>query len=108
MPRRLALVLPLVASLLLTLVADAGARRLHPQPTIHKASTAEPTIRNVTPLKRDVGEKLTVLGKNFRKGKSKTRVFFLRDGGGVTSALPDYATHTRLIVTVPQSVTPLL
>jgi hypothetical protein len=108
MTRRLAIVLTLVASLLLTLVADAGARRLHPQPTIHKASTSPPTIRKVTPLKLDVGEKLTVLGKNFRKGKNKTRVFFLRDGGGVTSTMPDYATKTRLVVTVPKTVTPLL
>jgi hypothetical protein len=108
MTKRVAIVLTLVASLTLTLVADAGARRLHHQPRIHKASSPAPTIRKVTPLKLDVGEKLTIVGKNFRKGKSKTRVFFLRLGGGLTSALPDYATKTRLVVTVPESVTPLL
>jgi hypothetical protein len=108
MTRRVAIVLTLVASLVLTLVADAGARRLHSQPPIHKASSAEPTISKVAPMKADVGEKLTIVGKNFRKGKSKTRVFFLRQGGGVTSTTPDYATRTRLVVTIPESVTPLL
>jgi hypothetical protein len=109
MTRRVAIVLTLVVSLCLTLVADAGARhRLHPQPKIYAASTAAPSIRKVSPLKLDVGEKLTIYGKNFRKGKTKTRVFFLRQGGGVTSALPDYATTKRLVVTVPKSVTPLL
>jgi hypothetical protein len=108
MTRRVAIVLTLVASLALALVADAGARRLHPQPLIHKASTSPaPTIRKITPLKANVGEKLTILGKNF-KGKSKTRVFFLRQGGGVTSAKPDYGTKTRLVVTIPDTITPLL
>ena len=107
MTRRVAIVLTLVASLALALVADASARRLHPQP-LHKASTSPaPKISKVTPLKANVGQKLTVLGKYFRKGK-KTRVFFLRQGGGVTSATPDYATKTRLVVTIPDTITPLL
>jgi hypothetical protein len=108
MSRRVAIVLTLVASLVLTLVADAGARRLHPQPQIHKASSRAPVIRKVSPLKANVGEKLTILGKNFRKGKSKTRIFFLRQGGGVTSTTPDYATKSRLVVTIPETLTPLL
>ncbi|HKP91835.1 MAG TPA: hypothetical protein VJT75_17845 [Thermoleophilaceae bacterium] len=107
MTKRVAIVLTLVASLVLALAADAAARRLHPQPRIHKASTSPaPSIRKVTPLKANVGEKLTILGKNF-KGK-KTRVFFLRQGGGVTSTKPEYATKTRLVVTIPETVTPLL
>jgi hypothetical protein len=54
-----------------------------------------------------VGEKLTILGKHFR-GKSKTRIFFLRQGGGVTSAKPEYGTKSRLVVTIPDTLTPLL
>ncbi|MFL5781844.1 MAG: Ig-like domain-containing protein [Thermoleophilaceae bacterium] len=107
MTRRLAIVLTLVASLLLTLVADAGARRLHPQPTIHKASTAEPTVSKVTPLKAKVGDKLTITGKNFR-GASKTKVFFMRKGGGITTAKPSSGSKTKLVVKIPASVTPLL
>jgi IPT/TIG domain len=107
MPRRFAIVLTLVASLALSLVADAVASRLHPQPRIHQASTPEPVIGKVTPLKAKVGEKLTIVGKNFRS-RSKTRVFFLRVGGGVTSVKPDSASKKRLVVTVPETVTALL
>lgn len=107
MPRRFAIVLTLVASLALSLVADAGARRLHPQPRIHTASTPEPVIGKVTPLKAKVGEKLTIVGKNF-SSRSKTRVFFLRVGGGVTSVKPDSASKKRLVVTIPETVTSLL
>jgi hypothetical protein len=110
MARRIVICLTLVASLVLGLTVDAGARRLHPQPTkVHKASKKPaPKIKSVTPLKATVGEKLTILGKHFKPGKNKTRIFFLRKGGGVTTATPDYATKTRLVVTIPETVTPLL
>jgi IPT/TIG domain-containing protein len=113
MTRRVVIALTLAVSMLVGLTADASARfgvhRLHAQPRLHKASTTPaPTITSVTPLKANVGQKLTILGKNFRLGKNKTRVFFLRQGGGVASASAEFVTKTRLVVTIPTTVTTLL
>jgi len=111
MLRRVVIAVPLAASLVFGLTADAGARvrRLHAQPRIHKASTSTvPTITSVSPLKTNVGQKLTILGKHFRAGKNRNRVFFLRQGGGIASGQAEYATRTRIVVTIPDAVTPLL
>src|SRR5438128_74529 len=112
MLRRVVIAVPLAASLVLGTGADAGAhvRRLHAQPVrIHAASTSTaPTITSVSPLKTSVGQKLTILGTHFRAGKNRNRVFFLRQGGGITSGKAEYATKTRIVVTIPDTVTPLL
>jgi hypothetical protein len=113
MARRIIIALTVLASLTLGLAADAGARRLHAQPKkMHKArklkKSSAPTITSVTPLKANVGEKLTILGSNLKRGKTTTRVFFLRDGGGITGADAELATKSRVVVTIPDTVTPLL
>src|SRR5256885_11507155 len=111
MPRRVVIAVPLALSLALGAGSDAGAhaRRLHAQPRIHKASTSTaPTITSVSPLKTNVGQKLTILGKHFRAGKNRNRVFFLRQGGGIASGQAEYATRTRIVVTIPDALTPLL
>ena len=107
MTRRATLFLTLVVTLALGLAAGASAHRLHPQPPIHKASASAPVIKSVTPLRANVGQKLTIRGKHFA-GKSKTKVFFLRKGGGVATAKPEYGTKSRLVVTIPATITPLL
>jgi hypothetical protein len=110
MIRRAAICSVLISGLTLGLAADAGARRLHPQPQVlHAAKTAPaPTISSVTPMKTNVGQKLTILGSHFKSGKNKNEVFFLRSGGGVASAAAGFATTTRIVVTIPGSVTALL
>jgi hypothetical protein len=113
MTRRVVIALTLSVTMLLGLTADGSARfrvhRLHPQPKLHKESTTPaPSISSVTPLKANVGQKLTILGKNFKSGKNNTRVFFLRQGGGIASTRAEFATKTRLVVTIPDTLTPLL
>lgn len=113
MTRRVVIALTLSVTMLLGLTADGSARfrvhRLHSQPRLHKATTTPaPSISSVTPLKANVGQKLTILGKNFKAGKNNTRVFFLRQGGGITSTRAEFATKIRLVVTIPDTVTPLL
>src|SRR2546423_2381322 len=91
MARRVLIALTLIASLALGLAADAGARihRLHPQPHLRKAASkkVQPTVKQVSPLNLKVGQQLTVTGKNFVPGK--TKVYFLRSGGGVAIVKPD-------------------
>ena len=71
------------------------------------ASTA-PVVKSVTPMKLKVGEKLTVKGSGFIPGKGKTRVFFVRRGGGTAFARAASATRTKLVVVVPAQLDKVL
>ena len=77
------------------------------------ASTANaatgPVVKSVSPLKVQVGQKLTIKGSGFVPGKGKTRVFFVRLGGkGVAAAQADSATKTKVVVTVPDQLNTVL
>jgi hypothetical protein len=74
---------------------------LAPAATAAKKKSPAPEIKSISPLAVKVGEKLTVKGKNFVPGKNKTRVFFVRHGGGTAFARAESATRTKLVVTVP-------
>jgi hypothetical protein len=67
-----------------------------------------PVIKSISPLTAKVGDKLTVKGKNFTPGKKKTRVFFVRRGGGTAFARADTATRTKLVVTIPAQLDKVL
>ena len=102
MARRLLIVLSLLSCALLATAVDASAAK-------RKARVAPaPTVTSVVPMKAQVGQKLTINGKHFLKGKGKTKVYFLREGGGVAWVPADNASSTRLIVTVPEKLIPLL
>ncbi|MEA2473842.1 MAG: hypothetical protein QOE06_1757 [Thermoleophilaceae bacterium] len=102
MARRLLIVLSLVSCALLGTAVDAGAKKAKVKAPVL------PTVSSISPLKAQVGEKLTVIGTNFVSGNGKTKVYFLREGGGVVWVPADTATKTRLIVTVPETVIGLL
>lgn len=110
MARRIVICLTLVMSLAVALAADAGARvhRLHPKPRaqLRAAAIAEPKISSVSPMALKVGQKLTIKGKNFRSGR--TKVYFLRNGGGAVIVKADSASKKKLVVTVPDTIVPLL
>src|SRR3954471_4480164 len=96
--RRVVLCLGALISALLVLSASALAAT---------KSTA-PTVSSVSPMRLKVGEKLTVKGKNFIPGKGKTRVLFVRKGGGAAFARADSATKTKLVVTLPAQLDKVL
>src|SRR3954468_16837729 len=73
-----------------------------------KKKTPAPEIKSISPLALEVGDKLTVKGKNFLPGKNKTRVFFVRRGGGTAFARAEKATRTKLVVTVPAQLDKVL
>jgi hypothetical protein len=73
-----------------------------------KKKTPAPEIKSISPLALKVGEKLTVKGKNFLPGKNKTRVFFVRRGGGTAFARAEKATRTKLVVTLPAQLDKVL
>lgn len=80
----------LVSALLVTCASASAA-----------TTTPAPTVSSVSPMNLKVGEKLTVKGKNFIPGKGKTRVLFVRNGGGAAFARAESATKTKLVVTLP-------
>jgi hypothetical protein len=100
MTKRLITALVLSISMLLGLAAVADAARRNRSPA--------PTIRAISPMRAQVGDRMVVTGRNFLPGERRTRVFFLRDGGGAVFARADSATRTRLVVTVPEALYPLL
>src|SRR3954464_5121438 len=97
--RRVVLCLGALLSALLAFAPGAFAAK--------KKSTA-PVISSISPLTAHVGDKLTVKGKNFVPGKNKTRVFFVRRGGGTAVARAESATRTKLVVTVPAQLDKVL
>jgi hypothetical protein len=99
--RRVVLCLGALVSALLVFSASAFAAKPKPK------STA-PTVSSVSPMKLKVGEKLTVMGKNFIPGAGKTRVLFVRRGGGAAFARAEKATKTKLVVTVPAQLDKVL
>ena len=90
------LLAPLALLLLLIPASPAAAR------------SSLPTISDVSPLKVEIGGKLTIRGKNFLPGKKANIVVFKRDGKPAIFVKADTATRTRLTVTVPDKVGPFL
>jgi hypothetical protein len=95
--RRVVLCLGALLSALLVPVASASAK-----------STPAPVIKSISPMTLNVGEKLTIKGKNFIPGKNKTRVFFVRKSGGTAFARAEKATKTKLVVTLPAQLDKVL
>jgi hypothetical protein len=91
-------ILPGLALAALTLFACAGSA----------LAASAPVIKKISPLHASVGQQLTITGKNFVAGKGKTRVFFLRVGGGAAWVRSDSGSKTKVVVTVPSSVQKLL
>ncbi len=70
--------------------------------TAGAATKKTPVITKVTPKTAYVGTKLTITGKNFKRGKAKNSVLFRRDGGKALFVKADVSTTKRLTVVVPE------
>src|SRR5256885_1247326 len=64
-----------------------------------------PVIKSVKPLKTEVGQMLTIKGRNFRKGKHRNSVAFKSDGGPAVFVHSDISTRRMLKVKVPGRLT---
>jgi hypothetical protein len=99
--KRLLIAVSLIACASLGTAVDASAAK-------KKKVTPAPTVTSIVPMRAQVGEKLTINGKNFVAGKGKTKIYFMREGGGVAWVPSDSGSKTRLVVTVPEKLIPLL
>lgn len=104
MVRRLIAPSILAIAFLLAAAAAAGAgsgiRALHAHASVvSKAKSASlPTIKKVKPLKAEIGDQLTITGKNFLPGKGKNTVVFFREGAPPVFLKAAKASKTRLTV----------
>ncbi|HEX8645308.1 MAG TPA: IPT/TIG domain-containing protein [Thermoleophilaceae bacterium] len=103
MAKRLLILVSLLSCASLGTAVDASAAKKR---AVKKPVT--PTVRSIVPMKAQVGEKLTINGSNFASGNGKTKVYFLREGGGVAWVPSDSGSKTRLVVTVPEKLIPLM
>jgi Bacterial TSP3 repeat/IPT/TIG domain len=65
-----------------------------------------PVIKTIKPMSLQLGETLTITGRNFIKGKNKTTVVFKRDGHRTVFVRAIGATSTKLTVVVPDKLLP--
>ncbi len=89
-----------------TLVAVGPATA--PATAAKRAQAAKPKITRVTPMRLEVGETLTIRGRNFKAKKSRNTVIFKAPGGRTAFAKPRSASRRKLVVKVPGSVARLL
>jgi hypothetical protein len=73
-------------------------------PAVADAKTKTPVITKVTPKLASVGTKMTITGKNFRRGKAKNSVLFRRDKGKALFVKADVSTTRKLTVIVPKTL----
>jgi IPT/TIG domain-containing protein/thrombospondin type 3 repeat protein len=72
-----------------------------------KASSA-PVVTSVKPLKLKIGERLTIHGKNFIKGRHKDTIVFMGAGKRVVWVKADTASKNTLTVKLPTKLAVLL
>lgn len=73
-----------------------------------RAKAAKPKILRVTPMRIEVGERLTIRGRNFKAKKRRNTVIFRGAAGRTAFAKPRRAGKRKLVVKVPASVARLL
>src|SRR5919197_3517227 len=73
----------------------------------HKASST-PTIKSIKPLTANIGQKLTIRGTGFIKGKKKNTVVFMGAGKRVVWVKADKASTKTITVTLPDTLAAIL
>jgi hypothetical protein len=73
-------------------------------PAVAGAKAKTPVVTKVTPRTANVGNKLTLTGKHFKRGKAKNSVLFKRDKGKALFVKADVSTTKKLTVIVPKKL----
>jgi IPT/TIG domain len=74
----------------------------------HKKKVHSPVVRSIHPLKLKIGEKLTIHGKYFRKGRHKDTIVFLGAGKRVVWVKADRASSRTITLKLPSKLAVLL
>lgn len=94
LPRRLGALF--VAVVLLALLASLSAL---PAPAPAKARKA-PVVTSISPEKLTIGERLTIRGRHFKRGRNRNTVVFKRDGARAVFVKAELSTAKLMRVTV--------
>src|SRR5215212_6233820 len=97
MARRVLLCLCLLATAAAALPAVAGA----------KSKAKRPSLTLVSPMRVELGETLTIRGKNFNKEAKRNTVAFKAPNGRSILVKPTRATRKLLVVKVPDGLSKL-
>ena len=89
--RRVAIMAALAA-----LLAPAGAAEAKT-----KKKVPAPVVTSVSPMDAEVGDTLTIRGRNFKRGRGRNTVVFKRDGARAVFVKADIATAKLMKVKVP-------
>lgn len=79
-----------------------------PATAAKRSQAAKPKITRVTPMRVEVGETLTIRGRNFKAKERRNTVIFRGASGRTAFAKPRRATRRKLVVKIPASVARLL
>jgi hypothetical protein len=72
------------------------------------ATTKRPKITRVTPMRLEVGDRVTIRGRNFSAKRKRNTIIFRGVGGRQALAKPIRASRRKLVVKVPRSVARIL
>lgn len=73
-----------------------------------KARARAPEITSVTPKRTTIGERVTVRGRHFRRGKGRNTLVLRRDGARSVFVKADISTTKMMRVTIPARLTNFL
>jgi hypothetical protein len=100
--RRRIIAICLAVSVVASLVVAAGAS------AATTTSATLPVIKRVAPMRLAVGERVTIIGANFKADRRANTVVFRAPSGRSAFAKPVRASRTRLVVKVPAVTARLL
>jgi IPT/TIG domain len=81
--------------------ATAGAATAHAS---KKKAKKYPVVTSVRPLETNIGQTLTITGRNFKRGRNKNTVLFKRDGARAVFVKADIGTAKLLKVKLPEKL----
>ncbi|HKG03383.1 MAG TPA: hypothetical protein VKB03_09380 [Conexibacter sp.] len=95
------LLIAVLAACFCLLAPSTGAGKvssLHATAASVSPDTPLPTIKQVKPMRLEIGQQLTIVGRHFIPGRGRNTVVFLRDGAPAVFLKAQRATRTRLTV----------
>ena len=85
-------------------ILPAAVAALLAPAAVADAATVYPSVSKIQPMNLAIGEKLTITGKGFVRGKNKNTVVFKRDKKRAVFAKAGSASTTKLSVVVPEKL----
>lgn len=94
-----------LVALVLAVLAPPGADAATRQATAQKLY---PSVTKVTPRKAGIGDRMTITGKSFRKGKNRNTVVFKRAGKRAIFVRATGSSTQKITVILPAKLLPML